>query len=374
MIWGSIISAAQYPDEELDLAIPATAKSAEGFAPKGWEVEVFQEADLNGDNVNDAAIVISEKKGDKRILILAFRKGDHLERTAWSDDVVQDRNEGTPVAPDPFGELNIENGVVVIEHYGGGVGRWTETERYRWQQNKWMLIGTTHTDAPVYDLNMESITDTNLSTGFVNIRHYEVTGEKVTPKHGSFYELLVITTNEDQKIDGSFDVNEWQGYVLRLNTRRQVVRGAQLWKGPPDLSVRLNGVRKGEDIFIRGDVTDNQFSHGDAIRLVSYKGKVIPSKESKIVMTDKGYKFEACYSMKEIVRLAAEGEHDERSLKYFLEGHESLGMDCQFPVEIEVIDVDGTAKRAVLSTKVTGSPYKSLIIAYRENVGVLENR
>jgi hypothetical protein len=108
MILGCITSAAQDQDEEPELTIPATAKNAEGFAPKGWEVEVLQEADFNGDKVNDAAIVISEEKGDKRILILAFRKGDHLERTAWSDDAVKDRDEGTPIAPDPFGQLNIE--------------------------------------------------------------------------------------------------------------------------------------------------------------------------------------------------------------------------------------------------------------------------
>jgi hypothetical protein len=75
-----------------------------------------------------------------------------------------------------------------------------------------------------------------------------------------------------------------------------------------------------------------------------------------------------------MVRLAREDEHDESLLKNFIEGHEYLGMEFKFPVEVEVIDVDGTAKRAVLSTKVKGSPYKSSIRAYRENFGVLENK
>jgi len=384
LISGSLVSIAQ----EQKITIPMTAKDPEGFAPKGWEIEDVEKGDLNGDKIDDAVIVMSKpevmendtvKENSKRFLVLAFGDGERFKRTAFSDRAVLDKDQGGAGVGDPFDEVKIENGVVIIDHYGGTSWRWSYTHRYRWQQNRWMLIGrTTHSFHITEDSPSDEV-DTNLSTGFVHrtdANIFDQNDKRKPPKTGDYYELQAITTNEAQKIDGLFEPGEWQGYVLKLNAKRQVVRGVELWKGISDVSAVLNAVRQGEDIFIRAEVTDDQFSEGDRLRLVNEKGLVIAPKEIKTAPTPKGYNVEARYSMKDLAKLAPEGEYADSALKSFLSGDDPDGMDTDisFSAAVEIIDVDGKAKGAALSTRLHGSPFNGSIRAYPEGVAVLENK
>lgn len=383
LIFGSLVSIAQ----EQKITIPMTAKDPEGFAPKGWEIDAVEKGDLNGDKIDDAAIVMTKpeveendtlKESSKRFLVLAFGAGGQFKRTAFSDEAALDKDEGGAMG-DPFQELKIEKGIVIINYYGGSAWRWGVTQRYRWRQNRWMLIGNTYNSfhATEPDGN-DSVRDTNLSTGFVQRTDAHIedeNGRKKPPKKGDYYELQAITTNEAQKIDGLFDPGEWQGYVLKLNADKQVVRDVQLWKGISDVSATLNAVRQGEDLFIRAEVTDDQFSEGDALRLVNKSGRVIAPKEIKTAPTNKGYNVEASYPMKDLAKLASEYEDSGRELKSFLNSDDPYqDTDIGFFAAVEVIDVDGKAARAALSTKLRGSPFNGSIRVYREGVALLENK
>jgi hypothetical protein len=377
LISGSLVSIAQEPK----ITIPMTAKAPEGFAPDGWEVRVVEKGDLNGDKIDDVVIVMTKPEimengvlveGKKNFLALAFGDGGQFKRTAFSDEAVLDTEEGGPFG-DPFEGLKIENGTVIIYHYGGGGQRWSSAERYRWSQNRWMLIGKTYGTINILDLDEEGdAKDTNLSTGFVKRTEaniFDQRGKKKPPKTGDYYELQAITTNEAQKIDGLFDPGEWQGYVLKLNAKRQIVRGVQFWKGISDLSAVLNAVRQGEDLIIRAEVTDDQFSEGDALRLVNKKGQVIGPKEIKTAPTPKGYNVEARYSMKNLEKYAPEYD-GFGAIEDFLSGDDHYQKDIGFLAAVEVTDVDGKARRATLSTKLRGSPFNGSIRAYREGVAV----
>jgi hypothetical protein len=380
LISGSLVSIAQEPK----ITIPMTAKAPEGFAPDGWEVRVVEKGDLNGDKIDDVVIVMMKPEvmendvlveGKKHFLALAFGDGGQFKRTAFSDEAALDTEEGGPFG-DPFEGLKIENGTVIIYHYGGGGQRWSRAERYRWSQNRWMLIGKTYSTINILDLDEEGdAIDTNLSTGFVKRTEANIfyqRGKKKPPKTGDYYELQAITTNEAQKIDGLFDPGEWQGYVLKLNAKRQIVRGVQVWKGISDLSAVLNAVRQGEDLIIRAKVTDDQFSEGDALRLVNKEGQVIDPKEIKTAPTPKGYNVEARYSMKNLEKYAP--EYDGLvAIEDFLSRDDHYQKDIGFLAAVEVTDVDGKARRATLSTKLRGSPFNGSIRAYREGVAVLEN-
>ena len=382
MISISLVSIAQ----ELKITIPMTAKDPEGFAPKGWEIDAVEKGDLNGDKIDDAAIVMTKpevmendtlKESSKRFLVLVFGDGSQFKRTAFSDEAALDKDEGGAMG-DPFQDLKIEKGIVTINYYGGSAWRWGVTERYRWQQNRWMLIGATYESFHATEPDETgSVTDTNLSTGFVHRTDADiedVNGRKKPPKKGDYYELQAITTNEAQKIDGLFETGEWQGYVLKLNADKQVVRDVQLWKGISDVSAALNAVRQGEDLFIRAEVTDDQFSEGDGLRLVSGKGMTIVPKEIKTAPTPKGYNVEARYSMKDLAKLAPERKGADRDLESFLRGDNFDPSGVVFFAAVEVIDIDGKAKRATLSTKLRSSPFNGSIRAYQEGAAVLENK
>jgi hypothetical protein len=373
-------------DPEPEIIVPMSAKEPSGFAPKDWEIEALKEGDLNGDKIDDAAIVIRKDTGEKvdrdrpaykRFLVIAFRRDGMLERSALSDAAVLDSNEGG-WREDTFSGMEINSGVLIIEQRGGGTLQITTTHCYRWQQNRWMLIG--FTEIHIYaraDLNESYERDANLSTGLVETSSSSTnmeTGEDNEPaKDGSHYELLALTTEAEQKIDGLFDAQEWPqdryGYVLRLNSRKQVARNAQLWKGVSDLSAALNAVCHGEDIYLRAKVTDNRVSAGDTVRLVNIKGGVIAPRESKTVVTDKGYNFEARYSMQDL-RGPNSGDNSASNFDSLLNGDY---LDTIFSAVVEVIDVDGAARRATLSTRVKGSPYDSVIGVCNEHAVILGN-
>ena len=382
LISGSLVSIAQ----EQKITMPMTAKAPEGFAPKGWEIDAVEKGDLNGDKIDDAAIVMTKpevmendtlKESSKRFLVLAVGDGSQFKRTAFSDEAALDKDEGGAMG-DPFQELKIEKGIVIINYYGGSAWRWGITQRYRWQQNRWILIGNTYEGFHATEPDdTGSVTDTNLSTGFVHRTDANIedeNGRKKPPKKGDYYELQAITTNEAQKIDGFFDSGEWQGYVLKLNADKQVVRDVQLWNGISDVSAALNAVRQGEDLFIRAEVTDNQFSEGDGLRLVNKKGLVIAPKEIKTAPTPKGYNVEARYSMKDLAKFAPEREGGAMDLEYFLRRDDLDPANIGFFAAVEVIDVDGKTKRATLSTKLRGSPFNGSIQVYQTGVAVLENK
>jgi hypothetical protein len=382
MISISLVSIAQ----EQKITIPMTAKDPKDFAPKGWKIDVVEKGDLNGDKIDDAAIVMTKpelmendtvKETSKRFVVLALGDGGQFKRTALSDEAALDEDEGG-VMGDPFQELKIEKGIVIITHYGGSSSRRGVTERYRWQQNRWMLIGATYESFHATEPDgTSSVTDTNLSTGFVHCTDADiedVNGRKKPPKKGDYYELQAITTNEAQRIDGLFETGEWQGYVLKLNADKQVVRDVQLWKGISDVSAALNAVRQGEDLFIRAEVTDDRFSEGDGLRLVNEKGKAIAPKEIKTAPTPKGYNVEARYSMKDLAKLAPEGEGADLQLESFLGRDNFDPPGISFFAAVEIIDVDGMTKGATLSTRLRGSPFNGSIRAYQEGVAVLENK
>jgi len=382
LISGSLVSIAQ----EQKITMPMTAKAPEGFAPKGWEIDAVEKGDLNGDKIDDAAIVMTKpevmendtlKESSKRFLVLAVGDGSQFKRTAFSDEAALDKDEGGAMG-DPFQELKIEKGIVIINYYGGSAWRWGITQRYRWQQNRWILIGNTYEGFHATEPDdTGSVTDTNLSTGFVHRTDADIedeNGRKKPPKKGDYYELQAITTNEAQKIDGLFDPDEWQGYVLKLNADKQVIRDVQLWNGISDVSAALNAVRQGEDLFIRAEVTDNQFSEGDGLRLVNKKGLVIAPKEIKTAPTPKGYNVEARYSMKDLAKFAPEREGGAMDLEYFLRRDDLDPANIGFFAAVEVIDVDGKTKRATLSTKLRGSPFNGSIRVYQAGVVVLENK
>jgi hypothetical protein len=382
LISGSLVSIAQ----EQKITMPMTAKAPEDFAPKGWEIDAVEKGDLNGDKIDDAAIVMTKpevmendtlKESSKRFLVLAFGDGGQFKRTAFSDEAALDKDEGGAMG-DPFQELKIEKGIVIINYYGGSAWRWGVTQRYRWQQNRWILIGNTYEGFHATEPDeTSSVTDTNLSTGFVHRTDANIedeNGRKKPPKKGDYYELQAITTNEAQKIDGFFDTGEWQCYVLKLNADKQVVRDVQLWNGISDVSAALNAVRQGEDLFIRAEVIDDQLSEGDGLRLVNKKGLVIAAKEIKTAQTPKGYNVEARYSMKDLAKFAPEREGGAMDLEYFLRRDDLDPANIGFFAAVEVIDVDGKTKRATLSTKLRGSPFNGSIRVYQAGVVVLENK
>ena len=199
------------------LLVPDSVDTAQQFVPAGWRAEEAKpkEIDLNGDGKPDLAFVISnggsgasgpgEPSVVKHVLILALRGADgKLHRSVVSDAAVQDGDEGGSFG-DPFQDLSIERGAVVIMHFGGSRERWNFTHRYRFQNGQWTLIGldigyTDSTDPENYNDQ-----DIKLSTGLVEASEKGDPGggrRKKPETKGSFYELEVSPVSKAPTIDG----------------------------------------------------------------------------------------------------------------------------------------------------------------------------
>lgn len=374
------------------LHVPEVADTALQFVPPGWRVDegMSKELDLNGDGRPDAAFVISNGGSGsagptepvivKHVLILALRGDDRkLHRSIVSDAAVLDGDEGGAFG-DPFQDLSIEQGAVVIMHYGGSRDRWGYTHRYRYQDGQWMLIGLNFGNTDSTNLEHYDNREINLTTGLVDASEkgdYEGRPKKPEIK-GAYYELEVLPVDNAPRLDGEIAPGEWPGYKVRLDEKEQVYRRRKLWRGRDDLSAQLHAGRSGKELFLAAEVTDNEVSAGDSVRLVTKRGVIIRPLESKLRPRGKGYVFEARYALEKLARVSKPGDtYAVEALAEHTDPITGAGSDLEgfeLPVAVEIVDVDGSATpktRSVLSTRLVGSPYNGAIRIFRKGTLVL---
>lgn len=389
LVSSATFAAVQAQDEvkRPPLLVPEVAETALQFVPPGWRAETYgpNEVDLNGDGRLDAALVIShggtaeEPVVVKHVLVLALRGPDgKLHRSIVNDAVVLDGDEGGAFG-DPLEDFSVEGGTVAITHYGGSRERWGYTHRYRYQNGQWMLISLGFGNTDTLDLEHFDDHDIDLTTGAATASEkgdYE--GQPKKPEiGGAYYELEVLPVDIAPDIDGRMDNDEWPGYIVMLDEKQQVNRRRLFWGGRSDLSAQLRAVRFGKELFLSAQVTDNEVSAGDAVRLVTKRGLAVKPLASKLTPSGKGYLFEGRYSLEAIARLAMPGnKYAVESLQEHIDATERGGdlQGFELPVAVEITDVDRSAVpklRGVLSTRLIGSPYNGAIRVFRKGTLVL---
>ena len=69
---------------------------------------------------------------------------------------------------DPFEGIEIKNGILIINHWGGSSWKWSLSDKYRFQNNQFQLIGHTSNCGKPCEYWMNC--DFNISTGKVIIK------------------------------------------------------------------------------------------------------------------------------------------------------------------------------------------------------------
>jgi len=93
--------------------------------------------------------------------------GEGADIDAWytAEDVILSTEHGGTMG-DPLKGVSIENGTIVVRHFGGSRQKWSYVHRFRWQNDDFQLIGATvESNDPCTQL---AVLDYNLSTGSVN--------------------------------------------------------------------------------------------------------------------------------------------------------------------------------------------------------------
>ena len=136
--------------------------------PKGYEVLDTVSGDLDHDGKKELVIAYNTAKTDDpnesipRALIIYKLQGK--EWTVWkkSEQALYGSRDGGMMG-DPFGEIEIKSGILLISQNGGSSWKWGHTDKYRFQNGEFYLIGYVGT----YGKPCEYWTDEdfNLSTG-----------------------------------------------------------------------------------------------------------------------------------------------------------------------------------------------------------------
>ncbi|OXM83312.1 hypothetical protein [Paenibacillus rigui] len=133
-----------------------TNQDFKSLIPTGWHIlekskdkPAIAEGDLNKDGIPDVAAVIEKTEttgGDSpRSLMITFGTGNgNYTLSIIADHVVLRAHDGGPHG-DPFEDILIDRGSVVLSDFGGSRWKWSDKYRFRFQNNDWYLIGLTQT-------------------------------------------------------------------------------------------------------------------------------------------------------------------------------------------------------------------------------------
>ncbi|CAA7194637.1 hypothetical protein [Chryseobacterium potabilaquae] len=136
------------------------------FQPAGSEVIESIEGDLDNDHIPEKVIVYNTKDSTEQgsireIQILKNRNGKWtiLEK---SQNAILESNAGGMMG-DPYGSIRVEKGILNISQSGGSSWKWGYTDKYRFQNGHFELIGYSSAYGKPEEY-FDSV-DFNLSTG-----------------------------------------------------------------------------------------------------------------------------------------------------------------------------------------------------------------
>lgn len=171
------------------------------------EFEIIDEktGDLDKDGIDEKVIVYeTNEKTDfgnvREIQILKNKSGKWVEWKKSKNAVL--KNEEGGMMGDPFQGIDIENGILKIHFFGGSSWKWSFSDKYRFQNNQFELIGYTSTYFKLCEY--WETDDFNLSTGkMISKKEYEKceNGEQEIYKreNETFYKKGINITLENRQ-------------------------------------------------------------------------------------------------------------------------------------------------------------------------------
>jgi hypothetical protein len=227
---------------------------------------------------------------------------------------------------DPFESLDINRGVLVLNHYAGSNWRWGITDRFLWRNGAFQHVGKTHVDTFTNDLDYQHERDHNLTTGYVIVTRKGMGLEGRQAYHEVWAPKLTRLA--------------FNARPTRLVTAADVVEGQAAWGGAKDLSASVVGAVVGDRVWLEARIQDDHVTKGDALRVVDAKGQVVAPLEAHEASLPGGWRAWAAYPLARLV-----GPRNEDVLQ----------------ASVEVVDEDAGRPTKVLSTSQGGRQYPGAI-------------
>ena len=170
-----------------------------------FEIIYKKTGDLDKDGIDEKVIVYeTNEKTDfgnvREIQILKNKSGKWVEWKKSKNAVLKSEEGG--MMGDPFQGIDIENGILKIHFFGGSSWKWSYTDKYRFQNKQFELIGYTSTYFKLCEY--WETDDFNLLTGkIISKKEYEKceNGEQEIYKreNETFYKKGINITLENRK-------------------------------------------------------------------------------------------------------------------------------------------------------------------------------
>lgn len=139
------------------------------FQPAGSSILETVDGDLDGDKIPEKVIVYTTKDegelGKIREIQILKKVGGKWTLLEKSRNAVMESSAGGMMG-DPYQSTEIQKGILTIIQAGGSSWKWDVTDKYRFQNGHFELIGTSLSAGRPGDYWKE--TDFNLSTGQMN--------------------------------------------------------------------------------------------------------------------------------------------------------------------------------------------------------------
>jgi len=155
------------------LNIPSLAQEPK----KDIDFEILTEnvGDLDGDGIDEKVIIYETKEsteyGNVREIYIYKKVNRNWSKWHSSDNAILRDGDGGMMG-DPFQDIEIVDGILNISFFGGSSWKWSYTDKYRFQNNQFELIGYTSHYFKLCEY-WES-DDFNLSTGkIISSKEYE---------------------------------------------------------------------------------------------------------------------------------------------------------------------------------------------------------
>ena len=136
--------------------------------PEGFEILDTASGDLDKDGVKELVVAYNTRKEDSSYETiprsLVIYKMYHQEWRTWkeSQQALYGSRDGGMMG-DPFGDIIIDRGILQISQNGGSSWKWDHTDKYRYQNGEFYLVGYTSHSGKLCEY-WEDV-DFNLSTG-----------------------------------------------------------------------------------------------------------------------------------------------------------------------------------------------------------------
>lgn len=171
--------------------------------PKNYVVIDSISGDLDNDNIKELVVVFNTKSTENENVPRELRiyKKRNKKWINWknSEQALYGSREGGMVG-DPYAGIEIKNGILLISHFGGSSWKWGHTDKYRFQNEDFYLIGYESNYGRPCDFWQN--VDFNLSTGKIIFeKEYEdCEKEKIyKTENETFYEKKLKITLEKRQ-------------------------------------------------------------------------------------------------------------------------------------------------------------------------------